>query len=266
MLQIGEVATLLGITPKAIRHYHQLGLLDEPPRAENGYRLYGAAALERLNQIIRLQGFGLSLRKIRLVLSADAPDALLRQVLQVRHDAVSDEITRLQNQQSRIQSFLQGDVSLDTLKPSDDTPSSADTLHAVLKPSASHLADVIVASEGDVLAQLDGYQWSAGYTAFWHGFGQMLARQLCPHEHLFILWLERYMALATLPPDDWQAQAWLNELAHSPDRRVLARAWQLPPLPELPADELARLERLFPLLILAHGTPAQRAFVALLLD
>jgi len=39
-LHIGEVAKLLGITPKTIRHYHKVGLLTEPQRTESGYRLY----------------------------------------------------------------------------------------------------------------------------------------------------------------------------------------------------------------------------------
>jgi predicted site-specific integrase-resolvase len=42
-LQIGEVVALLGVTPKAIRHYHKRGLLAEPTRSEGGYRLYTAS-------------------------------------------------------------------------------------------------------------------------------------------------------------------------------------------------------------------------------
>jgi hypothetical protein len=38
-LLIGEVAELLGITPKAIRHYEKLRLFEKPARSESGYRL-----------------------------------------------------------------------------------------------------------------------------------------------------------------------------------------------------------------------------------
>lgn len=47
-LHIGEIAQLLGVTPKAIRHYQKVGLLAEPERTEAGYRLYGAQELLRL--------------------------------------------------------------------------------------------------------------------------------------------------------------------------------------------------------------------------
>jgi DNA-binding transcriptional MerR regulator len=46
-LLIGEVAELLGITPKAIRHYEQLWLLKKPERTESGCRLYATDDLLR---------------------------------------------------------------------------------------------------------------------------------------------------------------------------------------------------------------------------
>jgi DNA-binding transcriptional MerR regulator len=35
VLTIGDLARLAGTT---VRHYHAIGLLDEPPRDESGYR------------------------------------------------------------------------------------------------------------------------------------------------------------------------------------------------------------------------------------
>jgi hypothetical protein len=42
-LLIGDVARLCGVTPRAVRHYHALGLLPEPERDSSGYRRYAAA-------------------------------------------------------------------------------------------------------------------------------------------------------------------------------------------------------------------------------
>ena len=36
-----ELAGLAGTTVNTIRHYHRLGLLDEPERRYNGYKQYG---------------------------------------------------------------------------------------------------------------------------------------------------------------------------------------------------------------------------------
>jgi DNA-binding transcriptional MerR regulator len=39
-MRIGELAGLVGISTRAIRHYHHVGLLAEPARKANGYREY----------------------------------------------------------------------------------------------------------------------------------------------------------------------------------------------------------------------------------
>ncbi|MDO4442684.1 MAG: MerR family transcriptional regulator [Slackia sp.] len=66
-----ELADLAGVTVRTLRHYHQMGLLAEPPRAENGYRTYGAADLARVLRIKRLASLGMSLRQVRSVLDAE---------------------------------------------------------------------------------------------------------------------------------------------------------------------------------------------------
>jgi DNA-binding transcriptional MerR regulator len=68
VLTISELADLAGVTPRAIRHYHRIGVLPEPPRRANGYRTYGPADLIRLTRLRRMQDVGLSLAEIgRLV-------------------------------------------------------------------------------------------------------------------------------------------------------------------------------------------------------
>ena len=39
-MRIGELAGLVGISTRAVRHYHRVGLLAEPARTANGYREY----------------------------------------------------------------------------------------------------------------------------------------------------------------------------------------------------------------------------------
>ncbi|WP_432278787.1 MerR family transcriptional regulator [Nocardia carnea] len=60
-MRISELAAAAGTTPRAVRHYHRLGLLPEPARPGNGYREYGMAELTRLMRIRWLAGNGLPL-------------------------------------------------------------------------------------------------------------------------------------------------------------------------------------------------------------
>ncbi|WP_093801081.1 MerR family transcriptional regulator [Streptomyces sp. Wb2n-11] len=71
-MRIGELAALAGVTPRAVRHYHHQGLLPEPPRLANGYRVYGVRHAVLLARIRRLTGLGLGLDEVRDVLADDA--------------------------------------------------------------------------------------------------------------------------------------------------------------------------------------------------
>ena len=59
-----ELAELAGTTVNTIRHYHRLGLINEPSREYNGYKQYGVPDLVRLLRILRLTELGVPLAQI----------------------------------------------------------------------------------------------------------------------------------------------------------------------------------------------------------
>uniref|UniRef100_A0AAU2JMH8 MerR family transcriptional regulator n=1 Tax=Streptomyces sp. NBC_00049 TaxID=2903617 RepID=A0AAU2JMH8_9ACTN len=71
-MRIGEIAALVGVTTRAIRHYHHVGLLPEPERRPNGYRAYSVRDAVLLARVRRLTELGLSLDEVRDVLADDA--------------------------------------------------------------------------------------------------------------------------------------------------------------------------------------------------
>ncbi|WP_329059904.1 MerR family transcriptional regulator [Amycolatopsis sp. NBC_01480] len=74
-----EIAELAGTTVRAVRHYHQVGLLDEPVRRANGYKQYGVAHLVRVLRIKRLIDLGFSLAQISAMGdAAEHPEQALR--------------------------------------------------------------------------------------------------------------------------------------------------------------------------------------------
>jgi len=72
MLTIGQLAAYAGVTTRAVRHYHQIGLLPEPERDASGYRRYGAIAVVSLIKIRTLAAAGVPLSSIAELLQADA--------------------------------------------------------------------------------------------------------------------------------------------------------------------------------------------------
>jgi len=71
LITIGQLAAYAGVTIKAVRHYHQRGLLDEPPRDLSGYRRYSAQHAIDLVKIKTLAEAGVPLARIKELLAAN---------------------------------------------------------------------------------------------------------------------------------------------------------------------------------------------------
>jgi DNA-binding transcriptional MerR regulator len=71
MITIGQLAAYAGVTIKAVRHYHQRGLLDEPPRDSSGYRRYSAEHAIALVKIKTLAEAGVPLARVKELLAVD---------------------------------------------------------------------------------------------------------------------------------------------------------------------------------------------------
>jgi DNA-binding transcriptional MerR regulator len=81
-MRIGELADLVGISTRAIRHYHRVGLLPEPARRGNGYRAYSLRDAVELARVRRLVELVLSLAEVGDELADDPRvEAAARQIL-----------------------------------------------------------------------------------------------------------------------------------------------------------------------------------------
>ena len=96
VLRIGELAGELGLNPKTIRYYEEIGLLPAPQRSTAGYRLYGAADRERLRFIAKAKAIGLSLEEISEILQlrdgGTNPCSHVRDLLDRRLAAVDEHL------------------------------------------------------------------------------------------------------------------------------------------------------------------------------
>ncbi|MDN5707744.1 MerR family transcriptional regulator, partial [Corynebacterium casei] len=71
ILRSKDLAELTGTTPRAIRHYLQLGLLEEPSRDLNGYRNFTAAHVVQVLRIKMFSESGASLKHISQILDSN---------------------------------------------------------------------------------------------------------------------------------------------------------------------------------------------------
>ncbi|GLZ58454.1 MULTISPECIES: MerR family transcriptional regulator [Micromonospora] len=107
MLTISQLAAYAGVTVRAVRHYHQIGLLPEPERDASGYRRYGATAAVSLIRIRILANAGVPLSQIGQMLEADTP-TFAAAVADIDRQ-LGEEIARLEASRQQIAQLAAGD-------------------------------------------------------------------------------------------------------------------------------------------------------------
>ena len=93
-MRIGDVARLVGTTPRTIRYYEEIGLLAQAPARPSGqHRLYSEDEVERLREVMRLKDLlGVSLEELKTLLAAEEARAEVR--AQLRREDVQPERRR----------------------------------------------------------------------------------------------------------------------------------------------------------------------------
>lgn len=92
MRSVREVVQLTGITARTLHYYDEIGLLKPAAVTEAGYRMYGDAALSRLQTILLFRELEFPLKEIKAILDSpdfDVSEALSQQIrlleLQYKH-------------------------------------------------------------------------------------------------------------------------------------------------------------------------------------
>lgn len=94
---VHELAALARISERTLRYYDQLGLL-RPQRQANGYRLYGPAQVDRLQQILFYRELGMELKRVAALLNDPAYD---------RAAALQSHLAELEREQRRLAELAQ---------------------------------------------------------------------------------------------------------------------------------------------------------------
>lgn len=210
---ISRAAAFAEVTVKTVRHYHRLGLVDEPPRDRSGYRRYDSDHLLRLVQVRTLADAGVPLAEVRDLLDAD-PEWFA--------DALVDVERRLT---ARIDELVQRRRTLRRMAAGD---------RALLPERAAVVLDRLAGLDFD--AEYVGYLREAMVLSralapeFFDAYLDQLEQRLADPEHVELL------------RRSWQAEQWdpgdprVGELAHALADNLLARPEQL----RLPAEFRSR--------------------------
>jgi DNA-binding transcriptional MerR regulator len=99
--KVGELARHTGLSVRALHWYEEKGLLSPSLRTASGYRLYTAADIARLQQVVSLRQIGLSLEEVGGVLRGAGGSAL--GVIELQLERLGQEIQRRRDLQRRLQ-------------------------------------------------------------------------------------------------------------------------------------------------------------------
>ena len=69
---IGKIAKLIGVNKETIRFYERNGLISQPQKPSEGYRLYPKETVDRIRFIKRAQELGFTLKEIESLLSLNS--------------------------------------------------------------------------------------------------------------------------------------------------------------------------------------------------
>lgn len=153
MWRIGQLARMVGVSERTLRHYDKIRLLV--PAAVDpttGYRWYGVAELSRLERIRGLQRLGLPLRQIADLL--DAPETQLRQALTEIVTSIRRDIATLNATAAHAQDHLATPTSI--LPQQATVGPRRLRVHRLCIEDPSELAAVCPAPPATLLIWLDG--------------------------------------------------------------------------------------------------------------
>ncbi|HEV3386314.1 MAG TPA: MerR family transcriptional regulator [Gemmata sp.] len=107
--KVGELAERTGLTIRTLHHYDAVGLLSPSGRTESlhgsGHRLYTAADVARLHQILSLKQLGFTLEQIGEYLTREDYDP--RQVIRLHLEKIRRQAVELDRLGNRLQALVE---------------------------------------------------------------------------------------------------------------------------------------------------------------
>ena len=95
-LTIGRLACKAGVNVETVRYYQRIGLVEEPGKPAEGFRIYSPDTVDRITFIKRAQVLGFSLDEVRELLEiGDGHCADVRSRAEEKRDRVVAQIGEL---------------------------------------------------------------------------------------------------------------------------------------------------------------------------
>lgn len=116
MYQIGELSEKANVPTQTIRYYERTGVLPEPERARNGYRVYDKDDVERLRFVRSARALDFSLDDIQEILElrdlGTAPCTYVMGLMNEQISAIDDRIRELEGLRDELQGLHEAGLEM----------------------------------------------------------------------------------------------------------------------------------------------------------
>lgn len=106
---ISKLARKLKINKETIRYYEKIGLLSEPKRDKNGYRIYSTEDIKKITFIVLAKNYDFSLKEISILLSKIYNETLcgdigsIKRIVEIKINETNNKINDLEKTKKLLQ-------------------------------------------------------------------------------------------------------------------------------------------------------------------
>jgi MerR family transcriptional regulator, thiopeptide resistance regulator len=163
-LKVGELARRTGLTIRSLHHYDEIGLLRPSLHTEAGHRLYTAADVARLQQIVSLRQLGFSLEEVRHCL--DRPGFSPLEVIRLHLARLREQIEMQKELCQRLEGLTQlfasaREVSADEFLETIERMTMIENYYTPEQMESFRKRREEAAARGEDIAQQGTADWSA---------------------------------------------------------------------------------------------------------
>ncbi len=107
---IGDISRKFGLNPRTLRYYEKIGVLPKTSRTESGYRVFGTAAMERIEFILKAKALGLKLEEIKKIIDlhekGEVPCECTRDFIKNKISEIDEKVASLTDLKERLEKLL----------------------------------------------------------------------------------------------------------------------------------------------------------------
>ncbi len=109
-MRIGDLARRLGLNPKTLRYWEEVGLIPPPERDRSGYRNYTEDHLKICEFIIKAKSVGFKLEDIkeilRISMSGETPCGCVEEKIRKKIEEIDKLIEELRSQKKLLEELI----------------------------------------------------------------------------------------------------------------------------------------------------------------